>query len=220
MDQERFVRYIRPVGSVMGTIVLVLAAAGTVAARNGVDRSAGDLRAVPDHGVAVAAEQQTGDPTALSPAQASPDSVTAGTRPGWGCGDVNHDHSGPPGNPDATSPCLNAAQPSPDPVTGGSRPGWGCGDTNHEHSGPPGNSGATNPCDKAGSPAEDETQDRSEDIGSAADEARNDPAIPDVRRGPPAHSAAGGNKPAKPEKADKPSKPEQAQTKARGPDKK
>ena len=26
-------------------------------------------------------------------------------RPGWGCGDVNHIHLGPPGNPDAPSPC-------------------------------------------------------------------------------------------------------------------
>jgi hypothetical protein len=26
-------------------------------------------------------------------------------RPGWGCGDPNHDHTGPPGNPGATSPC-------------------------------------------------------------------------------------------------------------------
>jgi len=26
-------------------------------------------------------------------------------RPGWGCGDKNHIHTGPPGNPGATSPC-------------------------------------------------------------------------------------------------------------------
>ena len=30
---------------------------------------------------------------------------TVGTRPGWGCGDKNHTHSGPPGRPDADSPC-------------------------------------------------------------------------------------------------------------------
>ena len=31
---------------------------------------------------------------------------TVGIRPGWGCGDKNHDHSGPPGLPDdADSPC-------------------------------------------------------------------------------------------------------------------
>ncbi len=29
------------------------------------------------------------------------------TRPGWGCGDENHVHSGPPGNPDAESPCTH-----------------------------------------------------------------------------------------------------------------
>ena len=28
----------------------------------------------------------------------------AGTRPGWGCGDTNHKHSGPPGRPGATPP--------------------------------------------------------------------------------------------------------------------
>ena len=26
-------------------------------------------------------------------------------RPGWGCGDKNHTHTGPPGNPTATKPC-------------------------------------------------------------------------------------------------------------------
>ena len=31
--------------------------------------------------------------------------TTGGVRPGWGCGDQNHTHSGPPGNPGATSPC-------------------------------------------------------------------------------------------------------------------
>jgi hypothetical protein len=30
---------------------------------------------------------------------------TVGMRPGWGCGDKNHEHSGPPGRPDADSPC-------------------------------------------------------------------------------------------------------------------
>jgi hypothetical protein len=28
----------------------------------------------------------------------------SGTRPGWGCGDTNHKHSGPPGRPGATPP--------------------------------------------------------------------------------------------------------------------
>ena len=26
-------------------------------------------------------------------------------KPGWGCGDKNHTHTGPPGNPNANSPC-------------------------------------------------------------------------------------------------------------------
>src|SRR6266542_3838102 len=30
-----------------------------------------------------------------------------GVLPGWGCGDDNHEHIGPPGNPDADSPCDN-----------------------------------------------------------------------------------------------------------------
>ncbi len=35
---------------------------------------------------------------------------TAGTRPGFGCGDTNHEHSGPPGRPGATQPpgCAKA----------------------------------------------------------------------------------------------------------------
>lgn len=31
--------------------------------------------------------------------------TAGGIRPGWGCGDTNHTHTGPPGNPGATSPC-------------------------------------------------------------------------------------------------------------------
>lgn len=177
MDQERFARYIRPVGSVAGAIVLVLAAAGAVAAHNGVDGSASGFQAVADSAAPMQAAQSAKSTSvdALAAAQQTPDSATIGTRPGWGCGDKNHEHSGPPGNPDAT-----------------------------------------NPCDKAGAPADEET-------GSAADEQRNNPAVAGVRRGPPAHSAAGGNKPVKPEhaaNADKPGKSEQAQTKARGPNKK
>ena len=39
-------------------------------------------------------------------AAAPKDSTTgaSGTRPGWGCGDTNHTHSGPPGRPNATPP--------------------------------------------------------------------------------------------------------------------
>lgn len=42
-------------------------------------------------------------------------------QPGWGYGDGNHEHTGPPGQ--VEEPC---------------RPGNGYGDTNHDHSGPPG----------------------------------------------------------------------------------
>jgi hypothetical protein len=39
-----------------------------------------------------------------APAAAAPVDASAGARPGWGCGDTNHTHSGPPGRPDATPP--------------------------------------------------------------------------------------------------------------------
>jgi len=45
---------------------------------------------------------------------------SAPCQPGWGNGDTNHDHTGPPGQGDA---CY---------------PGNGYGDQNHSHSGPPG----------------------------------------------------------------------------------
>ena len=35
---------------------------------------------------------------------AAPKDTTTGARPGWGCGDTNHKHSGPPGRPGATPP--------------------------------------------------------------------------------------------------------------------
>jgi hypothetical protein len=43
-----------------------------------------------------------------------------GERPGWGCGDRNHVHTGPPGNPDAASPCgveAGVASPTGAPPT-------------------------------------------------------------------------------------------------------
>jgi hypothetical protein len=35
---------------------------------------------------------------------AAPVDISGGARPGWGCGDTNHTHSGPPGRPGATPP--------------------------------------------------------------------------------------------------------------------
>jgi hypothetical protein len=45
-------------------------------------------------------------------ARAPKDGTTgaSGTRPGWGCGDTNHTHSGPPGRPDATPPPACASR--------------------------------------------------------------------------------------------------------------
>jgi hypothetical protein len=42
--------------------------------------------------------------TTNAPAAAAPVDSSAGARPGWGCGDTNHTHTGPPGRPDATPP--------------------------------------------------------------------------------------------------------------------
>jgi len=48
-------------------------------------------------------ETTTNEVTVNAPAAAPKDSTT-GARPGWGCGDTNHKHSGPPGRPGATPP--------------------------------------------------------------------------------------------------------------------
>ena len=40
----------------------------------------------------------------LSRGQPTNETSTSGARPGWGCGDTQHNHSGPPGRPDATPP--------------------------------------------------------------------------------------------------------------------
>jgi hypothetical protein len=48
-------------------------------------------------------EDEVNDVPANPPAKAPRDGTT-GARPGWGCGDTNHKHSGPPGRHDATPP--------------------------------------------------------------------------------------------------------------------
>jgi|GEM_PF-2180310 len=53
----------------------------------------------------------------------------ANTRPGWGNGDKNHVHTGPPGQ------SVNVGKNGDD-----TRPGKGEGDKNHVHTGPPGQS--------------------------------------------------------------------------------
>jgi hypothetical protein len=48
--------------------------------------------------------QTQNEVVAAAPA-AAPVDASSGARPGWGCGDTNHDHSaGPPGRPGATPP--------------------------------------------------------------------------------------------------------------------
>jgi hypothetical protein len=51
-------------------------------------------------------------PTATPTATATPEPSEPGERPGWGCGDTNHEHTGPPGNPDAESPCATPEGPA------------------------------------------------------------------------------------------------------------
>ncbi len=51
-------------------------------------------------------ETETNDddnPVISASTEAAPSGTTS-TKPGWGCGDKNHDHSGPPGRPGATPP--------------------------------------------------------------------------------------------------------------------
>jgi hypothetical protein len=50
--------------------------------------------------------------TNVSSGQETNQAGTTGTKPGWGCGDTNHVHSGPPGRPGATPPpgCAKATQ--------------------------------------------------------------------------------------------------------------
>jgi hypothetical protein len=50
--------------------------------------------------------------TTVSSGQETNQAGTTGTKPGWGCGDTNHVHSGPPGRPGATPPpgCAKATQ--------------------------------------------------------------------------------------------------------------
>jgi hypothetical protein len=56
---------------------------------------------------AVTAPASSAASAAAAPAAAAPGRSAAaqeyGTRPGKGCGDKNHDHTGPPGNPSNTS---------------------------------------------------------------------------------------------------------------------
>lgn len=58
---------------------------------------------------------------------------TGDTRPGWGYGDSNHEHTGPSGVSVVPDPDQAGAPAN----SGNSRPGNGNGDKNHGHSGRP-----------------------------------------------------------------------------------
>jgi hypothetical protein len=52
----------------------------------------------------VATETNENDDPVISASTEAAPSGTTSTKPGWGCGDTNHEHSGPPGRPGATPP--------------------------------------------------------------------------------------------------------------------
>ena len=52
-------------------------------------------------------DESQAEPEDASKPAGGPKDQTAGARPGWGCGDQNHVHTGPPGD-GATSPCAKA----------------------------------------------------------------------------------------------------------------
>ncbi len=61
--------------------------------------------AIADRETAENETTETNEVAVSAQAAAPKDSTSAsGTRPGWGCGDTNHKHSGPPGRPGATPP--------------------------------------------------------------------------------------------------------------------
>jgi len=65
--------------------------------------------AIADRETAENETTETNEVTVNAPA-AAPKDTTTGARPGWGCGDTNHKHSGPPGRPGATPP-LGCTKP-------------------------------------------------------------------------------------------------------------
>lgn len=57
---------------------------------------------IAEHGKSTTANEVVANAPAAAPKDST--SGASGPRPGWGCGDTNHTHSGPPGRPNATPP--------------------------------------------------------------------------------------------------------------------
>jgi hypothetical protein len=80
--------------------VALSAQASSVAADKSATGMANANEAVTDRGRG----QAQNEVVVNAPAAAAPVDISGGARPGWGCGDTNHTHSGPPGRPGATPP--------------------------------------------------------------------------------------------------------------------
>ena len=81
--------------------------ASTTASEKSANGIATANEAITDRGRSTEKTEATeNEVTVNAPAAAPKDNTTgaSGTRPGWGCGDTNHKHSGPPGRPNATPP--------------------------------------------------------------------------------------------------------------------
>ena len=81
--------------------------ASTTASEKSANGMATANEAISDRGRSTEKTEATeNEVTVNAPAAAPKDNTTgaSGTRPGWGCGDTNHKHSGPPGRPNATPP--------------------------------------------------------------------------------------------------------------------
>jgi hypothetical protein len=75
--------------------------ASSVAAEKAAPGIATANEAISTHGAPT--ERANNEFTTNAPA-AAPVDASSGARPGWGCGDTKHTHSGPPGRPAATPP--------------------------------------------------------------------------------------------------------------------
>jgi hypothetical protein len=99
-----------------GVLALALATAAIAAGVGDTSSDTGGPGTLPDkaNAAAVAAVQrhiENANPADETAAETEADDEDTGQaqdtspKPGWGCGDTNHTHTGPSGNPGATSPC-------------------------------------------------------------------------------------------------------------------